>query len=49
MVNTTNGMAYLSANRSGGRIVAFDLPALREALFNEKYILAHTSNLTMPR
>jgi hypothetical protein len=40
-------MAYLSLNSKGGRIISFNSTVLPDFVFNENYILAHTSDIAM--
>lgn len=45
--NTNEGLAYMTLNSKGGRIIAFNALLLQGMLFHEDYILAHTHNVAL--
>ena len=47
-MNTTPGITYLTLNKNGGKIAVFDQDSMKGILFSENYVLAHTSNVSMP-
>ena len=46
-INTSEGLAYMTINGKGGRIVAFNSLLVKGMLFREDVVLAHTHNAAL--
>lgn len=46
-LNTSEGMGYLTLNYKGGRIITLGAKRMRDMIFDEDYVLAYTSGISL--